>query len=200
MKHTLFERMEANIYPVVIPRVLPDKQYKQLQEEINILTNWNLSNKSVKTGGRSWAPPIHDKQNPYLFHLSTIINLKLQKIIKKRLRLCRIHINGQTAGQPSEFHIDYDLDNVWTFILFSDVEWDTEWGGEFVCQNPVTKKYTYVEFKPNSGVLIPSNWSHRGTSPLPCTDNLRMTVAFSYCTRENFDILLKKVPTNVFWS
>lgn len=199
MKNALLEKMEGKIYPYEFPRVLPDKLYKQLQSEINILSDWNLSNKSVKSGGRSWAVPICDKQNPFLFNISIDIQLKIQKIVKKRLRLVRIHVNGQTAGQPSEFHMDYDMDDVWTFILFSDVEWDTEWGGEFVCLNPHTKKYQYVPFKPNSGVLIPSKWLHRGCSPLPCTDNLRMSVAFSYCRRDLFELVRKKVPNTVFW-
>jgi hypothetical protein len=64
--------------------------------------------------------------------------------------------------------------------LFTELEWDTQWGGEFVCQHPDTKEYFYTPYIPNTGVLIPSWWQHCGHPPFPCTDKIRTTVAFSY--------------------
>jgi hypothetical protein len=117
------------------------------------------------------------------------IKYKIKQKIKKDIELIRIHSNGQTREQLTEFHGDFTYDGSnsgpspldrLTFILFTEQFWDTEWGGEFICQNPKTKEYHYTPYIPNSGVVVPSHWQHKGSSPNGSTDRLRTTLAFFY--------------------
>lgn len=166
-------------YPVTLINVLPENHYFHLNDELTF--SWQMSNFSYFGGKTSWS--INRRLTTELPFLScaSIIKLKLQKIIRKNLKLCKIHVNGQTSNQTSEFHKDFTNENIWTFVLFCGYDWDTSWGGEFVCFDELNKKYQYCPFIPNTGALIPSNWDHFGNCPNSSTDKLRVTVAFSYC-------------------
>ena len=133
---------------------------------------------------------------------ATYIQLKLQKIIRENIRYCKLHFNGQTVGQHSSFHKDFDQDYFWTFILFTQDHWNTEWGGEFVCLNDETNQYEYFPYIPNSGVLIQSNWEHQGRQPTnKRQDALRTTVAFGYIASKMIDHHLNYVakPDDQVW-
>ena len=88
----------------------------------------------------------------------------MMKHLRRDIKLCKIHANGQTAGQNTIFHKDWEEHGVWTFIYFNQPYWDVEWGGEFVCQTP-DDEYHFTPYVPNSGVFIPSNWLHKGQPP-----------------------------------
>ena len=94
------------------------------------------------------------------------------------------------------FHKDFLQPWVWTFVLFTNLEWNQEWGGEFVCYNTNTNKYNHVPYIPNRGVLVPSNWDHYGSSPNALTDNLRTTIGFSYVLSDKLDDLLHSMKPN----
>jgi hypothetical protein len=139
---------------------------------------------------RSWLIP-RDLLNSSLccYDAAITIKYKLKREIKKDLELVRLHSNGQTRCQLADFHKDFTYDGSTsgaapldrlTFILFTEPSWNTEWGGEFVAQNPETGKYYYTTYLPNNGVVVPSHWEHRGCSPNGHTDRLRTTLAFSY--------------------
>ena len=81
---------------------------------------------------------------------------------------------------------------MWTFVLFTEENWNTQWGGEFVTQDPVSKEYKYVSYIPNNGTLVPSNWLHYGKSPNSYTDQLRTSVAFSYTSIQSFEYMKEK--------
>ena len=184
-------------YPIRLLDVLNNKNYIALNDDLTKYSTWSLINRpySDKEIKKFWSTMKWDTQTPTLFNISTIINLKIKKYLRRNIRLCNIHINGQTSCQESQFHIDFPMNNVWTFVLFCGYGWNVSWRGEFICQNPETKEYDYVPFIPNSGVLIPSNWQHVGTAPNTITDNFRMSVAFSYCLTENFEDLISKYPS-----
>jgi len=157
---------------------------------------WALCNSSYSRGdykdnlswGMRWE---HDKQQ--FLEAATIIKMKIQKHIKKDLRLCKIHVNGQTFGQIATFHKDFIQDWVWTFVLFTNMEWNQEWGGEFVCSDG--NDYYHYPYVPNRGVLIPSNWEHRGASPNSSTDILRTTIGFSYVQADKLDELINSLTS-----
>ena len=138
--------------------------------------------------GMRWE---HDKQQ--FLQAATIIKMKIQKHIKKDIRLCKIHVNGQTFGQIPTFHKDFIQDWVWTFVLFTNMEWNKEWGGEFICTKD--DKYYHYPYVPNRGVLIPSNWEHRGASPNNSTDKLRTTIGFSYVQADKWDELIDSLAS-----
>lgn len=184
-------------YPIRLFNVINNKDYIALNTDLEKYSTWSLINRPYTDQGikKFWSTMKWDTQTPTLFNVSTIINLKIKKYLKRNIRLCKIHINGQTFGQESQFHTDFPMNDVWTFVLFCGYSWNVSWGGEFICQNSETKDYSYVPFIPNSGVLIPSNWQHIGTAPNTSTDNFRVSVAFSYCLSENFEDLVVKYPS-----
>jgi hypothetical protein len=191
--------MTTNNYPIQLSNILNDNDYIVLNEELGKYSTWGLINKPYSNDGikKFWSTMKWDTQTLTLFNISTIINLKIKKYLKKNIRLCNIHINGQTSCQESEFHTDFIMDDVWTFVLFCGWGWNINWRGEFICQNPETKAYHYVPFIPNTGVLIPSNWQHLGTAPNTNTDKFRVSVAFCYCLSEKFEELILKYPSQI---
>lgn len=166
---------------IVIQNVLPDHIFESVNDEINE-SKWQLTNTYSKQGDSHlwWSTDDVTHNHPVFMNASSIVKLKIRKHLKKKLNLVRIIFNGQTCGQLTRFHTDFDTGNFYTFILFSNYEWNLDWGGEFCCYNPTTNKYEYTPYIPNSGVLIPSNWDHVGRSPNNKTQVLRTTVAFSY--------------------
>ena len=184
--------------PIVIETVLSREEYEGLwqyfdrtQPAVNSLAIWTLNNASYGKGDPvSWQHPL--RTDLMFAKCATTIKLKMMKHLKKPLKLCKIHANGQTPGQNTLFHKDYPLDEVWTFILFNQMEWNHEWGGEFVCKSPDGKLH-YTPYIPNNGVFIPSNWEHKGHSPNSLIGNgYRTTVAFSFCIPEIHDHINSK--------
>ena len=165
--------------PIVIKDILNDDLLRNVHKTMHIDMGWQLNNSSYPGADINWG--FYPRNSELLFYkVASIIKLKILKHIRHKIQLCKIHYNGQTSGQCSEFHTDFDDKLCWTFVLFTELEWDTQWGGEFVSQHPKTKEYFYTSYIPNSGVLIPAWWQHCGHPPLPCTDRIRTTVAFSY--------------------
>lgn len=183
-------------YPIIMNDVLPLSEFFCLRDEFKH-KGWSLNNYSYKLKKMNVA---EDRINWQLhggctglifFKCATTIKLKLQKYLKQNLTFIRAHSNGSTFGQGGKFHIDFDEDGVWTFVLFTEDNWDTQWGGEFVVRDPESLEYKYVPYIPNSGVLISSNWQHMGSSPNIFTETLRTTIAFSFCADESLNSVLK---------
>jgi len=168
--------------PIVITDVLNTDLFCDVHKTMHKYMGWKLNNWSYGTlddSRISWG--LSPRNTELIFYqAASIIKLKVLKHIRNKIQLCKIHYNGQTSGQVAEFHSDFNDELSWTFILFTELEWDTEWGGEFVSQHPKTKEYFYTPYIPNTGALIPAWWQHCGHPPLPCTDKLRSTIAFSY--------------------
>ena len=179
--------------------VLPTNNFIALSDEL--FSGWSLINYSYNpkhsthdSNRASWGFE-HEHDRIAFYDAAIHIKLKIQKYIRNPIQLCKIHVNGQTANQEAPFHTDFPS-WAWTFILFTNLEWNTSWGGEFVCYNPNTKKYNYVPYIPNRGVLVPSNWDHYGSSPNALTDNLRTTIGFSYVLSDKLDDLLHSMRPN----
>ena len=177
-------------FPLIISQSIPDSLYSSLEDELK--DNWSLNN--ISFPGKPVAWTTFDKDSLIYFECATIIKYKIEKHIKNRLRLIRIHVNGQTAAQVTGFHKDFPEDNVWTAVFFFGPFWDLNWGGEFVCANPHNNTFHYAPYIPNTTCVIPSNWDHYGSSPNHMTDRLRITIAFSYCLSSDFYDMMEKYP------
>jgi len=181
-----------------IHNVLPDDMFHALHDDMQ---NWSLINKSNTEDFRNWGK-YPDWGEVIFSKVAVHIQLKIQKIIRENIRYCKLHFNGQTLGQHSSFHTDFDENYFWTFILFTQDHWNTEWGGEFVCFNEETNEYEYFPYIPNSGVLIQSNWEHHGRQPTnKKQDAFRTTVAFGYIASNMIDYYLKNIagPDDHVW-
>ena len=178
-----------NNYPIVIKDVLPVSTFFSLRDEFKH-TGWglyNYSNNFDKENERiSWK--LNETNDKLIFYqCASIIKFKLQKYLKQDLIFIRVHSNGATFGQTCRFHVDFNEDNVWTFVLFTEKNWNTQWGGEFITFDPINQEYKYTPYIPNSGALVPSNWQHYGAAPNDTTDKMRTTVAFSYASLQSFN-------------
>ena len=171
-----------------IYNVLPNSLFDRLGDDLKY---WEYCNESYQGDFMNWGRT-PDWGELIFLEAAIHIKLKIQKIIRENVRCCKLHFNGQTVNQHSSFHKDYQEDIFWTFILFTQPHWNTEWGGEFVCYNPESKNYEYYPYIPNSGVLIQSNWDHHGRQPTNSRqDAFRTTVAYSYIAESMIDYHLK---------
>jgi hypothetical protein len=171
-------------FPIHFPKVLKDDLFIDVSEELEV--GWGLTNQSSgDMGTLFWKQP--ENNVPLYLMAASVIKLKVMRHLRTHIRLLRIHSNGQTTGQDSVFHRDFDEDDIWTFILFGSSSWDLDWGGEFICQDPHTLKLLYTPYIPNEGVLIPSNWWHKGCPPNGRTKHVRTSLAFSFSTEKVFE-------------
>ena len=175
--------------PVEFGDVLPKDLFDEIGEEL-FKKGWRLSNKSAKGTKRFWTQ--HQVDNPIFNRAGNIVLEKIKEYTDESIKLVRIHCNGQTTGQDGAAHIDFWPDNVWTFVLFTNKFWDVRLGGGFNVINPEIKKHQYYHYASNWGVLIPSKWMHWGDPPNSHTDELRTSVAFSFATADQYDIIREK--------
>ena len=174
--------------PIIIKNVLKNDLFFLLNETLHKHSRWRFNNLSYDGGTPSWGYD-RDMDSELIFYkAASIIKLKVQRYIRKNIRLCKIHCNGQTSGQISEFHRDFEYNDAWTFVLFTECDWNTQWGGEFVSQHIDSKEYFYTPYIPNTGALIPAIWDHYGQSPNMNTHNIRTTMAFSYIEENLFHV------------
>ena len=177
--------------PVVIKRVLEPDFFYDVNKTIHHHMRWAVNNYSEGPGDSandpvSWGV-VHKNCEPIIYKAATIIKLKILRHIRQKIQICKIHYNAQTSGQASKFHKDFSQDLCWTFVLFTEKHWNTQWGGEFVCEHPLSGEYFHTPYIPNSGVLIPSNWQHYGQSPSAITDKVRTTLAICYMEAETLE-------------
>lgn len=168
----------SSVFPIVIEDVCDLDLYQCVYDEL--IDGWSMrvSTFENRNSNRHWG-----KETPYdlvFLKAASYIQLKIKKFIKHEINLCKIVVNGQTRGQESFLHRDFKEDYFLTFVLFTTPSWDTNWGGDFVCFDELAKTYKHVTYKPNRGVLIPSNWDHVGQAPNLNTHELRTSIAFSF--------------------
>lgn len=117
-------------------------------------------------------------------------SLKIRWAINKILRpdfsfeLRRINTNLQWMFQDSSFHLDSYADNdkkywSWTFLAFTQTDWNYEWGGDFVCKLD-DDTYKSIPYVPNRCILFNGDLSHRGSAPNIFADDFRTSVAWTF--------------------
>lgn len=119
------------------------------------------------------------------------IKIAIQKAIKPPFRVdfTRCNTNIQFKYQDSSFHNDgYEYDDTndnrqwsWTFLLFANDDWNTQWGGEF-CYQGMDGQYRYVPYIPGQSVLFNGWLEHKGNAPNTMADRVRASVAWTFCT------------------
>ena len=176
-------------FPIVLKEILPERDFLNLDAFL-IDEGWQFKNTDASLiSNSSWTIP--DLTNLTYYEVASLVIPKVKKWLKCNLSVVKIHVNGQTLGQVSSFHRDSDLDNVWTLVIFTNVGWDMNDGGEFTLFNPVTNEYVSVSYLPNTGVLFPSNWEHRGACPLSTKAGVRTSLAISFCLTEQLSTFLE---------
>lgn len=175
------ENLDGKTFPHKIEDVLPLDLFFTLYDDL--VDNWQLNNPTQDdlVYGKTRSLGKFKRQfNNLHYEAATIIKYKCMKYLRCDISLERIHGNGQVKYMESCFHKDYTHDDVWTVVLFTNPNWNSEWGGEFVCQDPHTKEYHHSAYIPNNAIICPSNWDHQGYPPNSKTDEMRTSLAFSY--------------------
>ena len=174
-------------YPITFKNVLPVKDFISLQDDLKDWTFTNKSNSSKDDDSKVFFGQEDRVSRMSFYQAATTISLKIKRYVEEDLKLIRLHSGGKLFGTRPEFHIDYsELDNCYTYVLFTNMDWNTNWGGEFIAQEPKSSEYRYVPYIPNSGVLIPSHWQHTGSPPLTPEAGIRTSVAFMYTPQSNY--------------
>ena len=127
-------------------------------------------------------------ENMVFLERATKIRWAISKILKPdfSFELRRVNTNLQWKFQDSSFHLDsYDEKGKvywsWTFLTFTQTDWDFEWGGEFVCQLD-DRDYRTVPYVPNRSVLFNGDCSHRGSSPNIFSQDFRTSLAWTFAS------------------
>lgn len=176
------------IQPIEFANVLPEELHSDLYMHL-YKKGWRLKNRSHSKSKRFWTQ--YQADNPDFKKASKIVLDKIKEHTNRNIKCVRIHCNGQTAGQDGTAHTDFVDDEVWTFIYFSNLNWDVRMGGGFNVLNPKLQQHQYYHYAPNYGVLIKSNWPHWGDCPNFHTDELRTSIAFSYTVSKKYDTIRK---------
>lgn len=176
-------------FPVVIRNALSYRDFASLNHHLN-WEGWLRINTDGKAGNDvSWGH--FDLTALILYRTASILNLKAKRFLKCNLSVVKLHINGQTMGQLSNFHQDSGWDRVWTAVLFTNMDWNVNHGGEFTLYNPELDLYQSVSYVPNTVALFPANWEHKGGCPLVPQAGLRTSVAVTFCDSSILDEFAK---------
>lgn len=105
--------------------------------------------------------------NPYLIN-------KIKELTGDNLAIERIYMNGHTGLSHGNLHIDMDLENAKTFLIYCNPEWNIEWGGgTYFAEND-----TVINNKPYSAVYFQSNIKHCAMPISKEFYGLRVSLAF----------------------
>ena len=169
------------MFPYVIEDSIPKNMFWKVYEFMNWQEGWVLNNKTYDECCLSFSKNILWSSSPEFIEVADYLKLKVQRVVKSNLTIERVLCNGQVTNQTSMFHTDPgDL----TLVLFTNSEWNAEWGGEFVCEDDRGKLH-YITYKPNRSVLIPALWQHQGFPPNRMTDQLRTSLGINYKIVDN---------------
>lgn len=101
---------------------------------------------------------------------------EIQKQTNKKFTIDRLYANGQTLGQDGSWHTDSDEDFGYTFLYYFNDGDDISLIGEtyfMVEGEPIA-----VTPIPNSAIIFPHKFVHKGVAPRKGYNDLRVTIAF----------------------
>lgn len=177
--------------PAIIKDALPARQFLTLNDFIYDEIMWG--NRSKEGAPEFWGS--RDRNSLILYECASIIKLKVMRVLQRKIHILRAQVNGQTRGQEGVYHHDSNIPGVWSVLLFTNTDWNVEWGGEFVHFSASDGEYSYVPYIPNWAVLFDSREEHRGSAPNVLTSELRTSVAFMYAE----DDVLEKAREENKW-
>lgn len=157
---------------------LPQEKYNQLKLIIDNL-QWRYAGYSNPTtvSNRFW----YSELMGHPFFVAWLD--EIQKQTNKKFTIDRLYANGQTLGQDGSWHTDSDEDSGYTFLYYFNDGDDISLIGEtyfMVDGEPIA-----VTPIPNSAIIFPHKFVHKGMAPRKGYNDLRVTIAFK----------LKEIPT-----
>uniref|UniRef100_A0A6C0HCB3 Prolyl 4-hydroxylase alpha subunit Fe(2+) 2OG dioxygenase domain-containing protein n=1 Tax=viral metagenome TaxID=1070528 RepID=A0A6C0HCB3_9ZZZZ len=163
---------------IVCEKFLKDDEITRAKD-IVFNKSWRFGHQS--THEKLYANPFWsmdlDDEDYYSKYLLNII----EKHFSKKFKLLRVYANGHTFGQDGAYHIDSDLPNAYTFVLYlSEInpEYVETAGGNLYFKLPNEKFNICYEPIFNRGIFFPSNYVHKGCAFNRYVMNLRISVAW----------------------
>jgi hypothetical protein len=102
---------------------------------------------------------------------------EIEKVTNKKFKIDRLYANGQTLGQDGSWHVDsHNTETGYTFLYYLNDYDDVSLIGEtyfMVDGEPVG-----ITPIPNSAIIFPHNFKHKGMAPRKGFNDLRVTIAF----------------------
>ena len=146
--------------------------------------------KSIRFKCNSKVPLIQNKgetQDRSFWHveLSNIFLFfnTLKKYIEHKLNnkfeVLRVYAVAQTYGQLSNYHIDDNRENTYTFCYyFKNISFEND--GCLFIKPPLNKHIVSIEPVSNRGVFFPSNYVHKGSCCNRFSRELRMCIVWKF--------------------
>jgi hypothetical protein len=100
---------------------------------------------------------------------------EIQKLTNKKFKIDRLYANGQTLGQDGSWHNDSFEETGYTFLYYFNDTQDISTIGEtyfMVDGEPIAVSPT-----PNSAIIFPHKFLHKGMAPRKEYNTLRVTIA-----------------------
>lgn len=100
---------------------------------------------------------------------------EIERLSNKKFKIDRLYANGQTLGQDGNWHPDSDEDSGYTFLYYFNDGDDISLIGEtyFIVEGePIA-----VTPIPNSAIIFPHKFVHKGMAPRKGYNDLRVTIA-----------------------
>ena len=114
---------------------------------------------------------------------------EIKKLIGDNYKIDRAHFNGQFYGMSGEPHADGNAKNKYTFLIYTNKEWDFLWGGQTIffdrymigeSEEIIINSSNFKSYypKPKSALFFPSNLMHYAERPTKQCYEMRLTLAY----------------------
>jgi hypothetical protein len=109
---------------------------------------------------------------------NSYLNDIIEKYFNKNMKLNRLYVVGQTYSQDSNFHIDDEDPNTYTFCFYINDVVDED--GNFFIRIPEKNTILHIDTYMNRAVIFPSNYRHKGSGYNRFSNKLRICIAWKY--------------------
>jgi hypothetical protein len=183
MKETII-KTKMNTTIKIIDNFFSDEILKKITDYFDKI-QWNCQcNKDPNVNLYSDSPYWRIELKDEIFFNSELKNI-IEKYFNKKLKLNRVYVVGQTYGQDSNFHIDDESPNTFTFCFYINSETHINDDGLFYLRIPNEKYIITVEPIMNRTVIFPSNYRHKGCGLNRFSDYFRICIAWKFVINTN---------------
>jgi hypothetical protein len=116
---------------------------------------------------------------PFIYDLYKKVNeLHEQHFQGANSQVARWHLNLHPTGYDGHHHTDYDTEDLPTYLYMSTVNWNPQWGGEFLVYDENSEIKEAYSYRTDRLIVFNGRFLHRGVAALRVSNLLRTTVAF----------------------
>jgi hypothetical protein len=173
---------------LVYERVFEPDNFTKIEQLIKT-PSWRMQTSMEKGGSTFWKLVLDDNK----FITETCFN-QIKELIGDNFTINTVYINAQSSLQSGDPHIDSEVEDEYTFMIYINQDWDITWGGHTVFFSRYwdnldktynnffthTDRIHTVSFLPvpNLGLFFPSNIVHFAEGPSKKMSQLRLTLAY----------------------